>query len=104
MHYPPFSALINVLVHEKDFDKANGTASEFARELREAAKGAGIRVLGPAPAAISRIRGEYRFQVLIKSQSRSRAREALDIAMDRVTSSGHNPRSISVEVDPMNLM
>jgi len=104
MNYPPFSALINVLVHDKDFDKANGTASEFARELRGAAKGAGIRVLGPAPAAISRIRGEYRFQVLIKSQSRARAREALDIAMDRVTASGHNPRSISVEVDPMNLM
>jgi len=104
MNYPPFSALINVLVHDKDFEKANGTASEFARELRGAAKGAGIRVLGPAPAAISRIRGEYRFQVLIKSQSRARAREALDIAMDRVTSSGHNPRSISVEVDPMNLM
>ncbi len=104
MHYPPFSALINVLVHDKDHDRANGTASEFARELRIAARDSGIRVLGPAPAAISRIKNEYRFQVLIKAQSRSRARQALDIAMDRVTSEGHNPRSISVEVDPMNLM
>jgi primosomal protein N' (replication factor Y) len=104
MHYPPFAALINVLIHDKDHDRANGTASEFARELRVAARDAGIRVLGPAPAPISRIRSEYRFQVLIKAQSRSRAREALDVAMDRVTSAGHNPRSISVEVDPMNLM
>jgi primosomal protein N' (replication factor Y) (superfamily II helicase) len=104
MHYPPFAALINVLIHDKDHDRANGTASEFARELRIAARGSGIRVLGPAPAAISRIRNEYRFQVLIKAQSRTRAREALDVAMDRVTSAGHNPRSISVEVDPMNLM
>jgi primosomal protein N' (replication factor Y) (superfamily II helicase) len=104
MHYPPFSALINVLVHDKDYDRANSTAMDFARELREAVKGSGVRVLGPAPAAISRIRSEYRFQVLIKAQSRARAREALDIAMDRVTVAGHNPRSISVEVDPMNLM
>lgn len=104
MHYPPFAALINVLIHDKDHDRANGTASEFARELRVAARDSGIRVLGPAPAPISRIRSEYRFQVLIKAQSRSRAREALDVAMDRVTSAGHNPRSISVEVDPMNLM
>ncbi|MEK6321977.1 MAG: primosomal protein N' [Acidobacteriota bacterium] len=104
MHYPPFSALINVLIHDKDYDRANNTAMDFARELREAAKGSGLRVLGPAPAAISRIRGEYRFQVLIKAQSRARAREALDCAMDRVTVAGHNPRSISVEVDPMNLM
>jgi primosomal protein N' (replication factor Y) len=104
MHYPPFTALINVLIHDKDYDRANGTASEFARELRLAARDSGLRVLGPAPAAISRIKNEYRFQVLIKAQSRSRAREALDVAMDRVTSAGHNPRSISVEVDPMNLM
>ena len=104
MHYPPFSALINVLIHDKDYDRANGTASEFARELRVAARDSGIRVLGPAPAPISRIRSEYRFQVLIKAQSRARAREALDVAMDRVTSAGHSPRSISVEVDPMNLM
>jgi len=93
-----------VLIHDKDYDRANGTASEFASELRAAAKSSGLRVLGPAPAAISRIKGEYRFQVLIKAQSRVRAREALDVAMDRVTSAGHNPRSISVEVDPMNLM
>jgi primosomal protein N' (replication factor Y) len=104
MHYPPFAALINVLIHDKDFDRANSTAFDFARDLRDAAKGSGIRVLGPAPAAISRIRSEYRFQVLIKARSRSRAREALDQAMDRVATAGHNPRSINIEVDPLNLM
>jgi primosomal protein N' (replication factor Y) len=104
MHYPPFSALINVLIHDKDYDRANTAAAEFARELRLAALESGIRVLGPAPAAISRIKNEYRFQVLIKAQSRVRAREALDVAMDRVASAGHNSRSISIEVDPVNLM
>jgi primosomal protein N' (replication factor Y) (superfamily II helicase) len=104
MHYPPFTALINVLIHDKDYDRANGAATEFARELRLATKETGIRVLGPAPAAISRIKNEYRFQVLIKAQSRVRARESLEVAMDRVTSAGHSARSISVEVDPVNLM
>ena len=104
MHYPPFTALINALIHDKDYDRANGAAAEFARELRLATKETGIRVLGPAPAAISRIKNEYRFQVLIKAPSRVRAREALEVAMDSVTSAGHNPRSISIEVDPVNLM
>jgi len=104
MHYPPFTALINALIHDKYYDRANGTAAEFARELRLATKETGIRVLGPAPAAISRIKNEYRFQVLIKAPSRVRAREALEVAMDNVTSAGHNPRSISIEVDPVNLM
>jgi primosomal protein N' (replication factor Y) len=104
MHYPPFTALINVLIHDKDYDRANGTALAFARELREAGKQANMRALGPAPAAISRIKGEYRFQVLIKARSRTRARAALDVAMDRVAADGHSIRSISIEVDPMNLM
>lgn len=104
MHYPPFTALINVLIRDKDFDRANGTALAFARELREAGKESSMRVLGPAPAAISRIRGEYRFQVLIKARSRTRAREALDVAMDRVSADGHSLRAISIEVDPINLM
>jgi len=104
MHYPPFTALINVLIHDKDYDRANGAAAEFARELRLATKESGIRVLGPAPAAISRIKNEYRFQVLIKAQSRVRARDALEVAMDGITTAGHNPRSISIEVDPVNLM
>jgi primosomal protein N' (replication factor Y) (superfamily II helicase) len=104
MHYPPFTALINVLIHDKDYDRANGTASTFARELRDAGKDSNMRVLGPAPAAISRIKGEYRFQVLIKARSRTRAREALDVAMDRAAEAGHNARSISIEVDPINLM
>ncbi len=104
MHYPPFTALINVLIHDKDYDRANGAASAFARELREAGKESSMRVLGPAPAAISRIRGEYRFQVLIKARSRTRAREALDVAMDRVSADGHSLRAISIEVDPISLM
>ncbi|HSF25328.1 MAG TPA: primosomal protein N', partial [Blastocatellia bacterium] len=104
MHYPPFSALVNVLVHDKDLEKTNATASQFARELREAASGTGLRVLGPAPAPISRIKGEHRVQVLIKASTRSQAREALERAMDRTLASGASARAINVEVDPMNLM
>ncbi|HLG15090.1 MAG TPA: primosomal protein N' [Blastocatellia bacterium] len=104
MHYPPYSALINILVHDKDYDKANKAAAELARELREASRDGVARVLGPAPAPIGRLKGEHRFQVLIKTQNRKRAREALDLAMDRVIAAKHNPRSISVEVDPVSLM
>ena len=104
MHYPPFSAMVNVLVHDTDLNRANTTASQFARELREAASGTGLRVLGPAPAPISRIKGEHRVQVLIKASTRSQAREALERAMDRTIAAGASARSINVEVDPMNLM
>ncbi len=104
MHYPPFAALINICVHDKEFDRANSCSIDLARELREAAKGSNVRVLGPAPAPISRIKGEHRFQILLKAQSRARARQCLDLAMTKALEAGHNPRSISIEVDPISLM
>ena len=104
MHYPPFAALINVGVHDKDRQRAADTAGEIARNLRETARASSARVLGPAPAPLARLKGEYRFQVLIKAGSRTHAREALDHAMERAESSGRNLRSILVEVDPLSLM
>jgi primosomal protein N' (replication factor Y) len=91
-------------VHDKEFDRASNAAADLARELREAARDSALRILGPAPAPISRIKGEHRFQILIKARSRKRAREALDLAMDRALAAGYNPRSISIEVDPVSLM
>ncbi|MFP5263850.1 MAG: primosomal protein N' [Blastocatellia bacterium] len=104
MHYPPFTALINICVHDKEFDRASNAAADLARELRESARDSMLRVLGPAPAPISRIKGEHRFQILIKARSRKRAREALDFAMERALAAGYNPRSFSIEVDPLSLM
>jgi len=104
MSYPPFTALINILVHDMKLDRATETAAALARHLRDVARERNLRVLGPAPAPLARLKGEHRIQLLIKAHTRSLAREALDIAMDRVLSDHHNPRSIAIEVDPMNLM
>jgi primosomal protein N' (replication factor Y) len=104
MSYPPFTALINILVHDKKLDRARETAAALAQHLRDSAAERGYRVLGPAPAALSRLKGEHRIQILIKAQNRSLAREALDIAMDRLIADRHNPRSINIEVDPVDLM
>lgn len=104
MHYPPFTALINLLIRDKDRDRAAATGAALAGELREASRDSPLRVLGPAPAPLARLRGEYRFQVLIKAKNRRSAREALDYAMDRLEAARIAARSITVEVDPINLM
>ncbi|MGH9824607.1 MAG: replication restart helicase PriA, partial [Blastocatellia bacterium] len=104
MNYPPFSALINIVIHDKDQNKASSLSAALAHELRQAVTDNSVRVLGPAPAAFAKLRSEYRFQILIKARSRRAAREALDIAMSKITEKGHNLHSINVEVDPVSLM
>jgi primosomal protein N' (replication factor Y) len=104
MHYPPFAALINISVHDPDYNKANAASAFVAGKLREASGEGALRILGPAPAPLSRLKGEYRFQVLIKTRNRRAAREALDSALDQAGAAGHSLHSISVEVDPISLM
>ena len=62
------------------------------------------RILGPAPAPLARLRGEHRIQILIKSRSRPRLRELVDMAFADVNERGGDLRSVNLEIDPINLM
>jgi primosomal protein N' (replication factor Y) len=104
MRYPPFVALINLLVKHSDYARAASLAAELARLLRILDAERALRILGPAPAPLSRLKGEHRLQVLIKTRNRRLAREALDAAMYGLREAGFDLRMITVEVDPVSLM
>jgi primosomal protein N' (replication factor Y) (superfamily II helicase) len=104
MRYPPFVALINVLIRHSEFAKASSVAAELARLVKAADSENLLRVLGPAPAPLSRLKGEHRLQVLIKTRYRRQAREALDAAMLTLKESGVDLKMVNVEVDPVSLM
>ncbi len=104
MRYPPFVALINVLIHHSEYARAATVAAEFARLLKTADTDRALRISGPAPAPLSRLKGEHRLQVLIKTRNRRVAREALDAAMLGLKEAGYDLRMLNVEVDPVSLM
>ena len=75
--FPPFAEL--VVLTRTDTDDLRAAAS--ARDASEALAAGflkegieGIRVMGPAPAFIHRLRGEYRWQVTLKGEGLERAR------------------------------
>ena len=104
LNYPPFVALASLLVHGEDFTRAQATAAELKRALEEANTDRSCRILGPAPAPLARLRGEHRIQLLIKSRSRPRLREVIDIATADAQERGADLRSVNLEIDPVNLM
>jgi primosomal protein N' (replication factor Y) len=104
MSYPPFTTLINCLVSDEDIAKTRFYASELARTLTAASSGRDLRVLGPAPAPLARIKNRHRWQVLVKARSRPDARDTLDIALGILEENNVPLRAISVEVDPVSLM
>ena len=102
--YPPFVALASVLVHGPDLGRVRSDSLELRKHLDEANPERKCRVLGPAPAPLSRLKGEHRFQLLIKSRSRKHLREVADAALKAAADKGLNLRSINLEIDPVSIL
>ena len=102
MRYPPLVSIINTVVRARTFSGAMDDAADIVRRLREAEGGGDdIRILGPAPAPLARLRGEYRAQFLLKSASRRRMREALQAAL---AARPDVQRRAVVDVDPVSVL
>jgi primosomal protein N' (replication factor Y) len=102
--YPPFVSLASLLVHGPELKRVRSEANELRKELDLANKDRTCRILGPAPAPLSRLKGEYRIQLLLKSRSRRRLRNLADTALQALEKRGHNLRSVNMEIDPVSIM
>ena len=105
LSYPPFVALASLLVHGDDLTRVQATAAEVRRALDRHNPERHVRLLGPAPAPLARLRGEHRVQILLKSRSRPRLRELVQLALtDAASTPGCDAGSVNVEIDPVSLM
>src|SRR5215510_12124667 len=64
MFYPPFTALAAVMVTDRDPSKAADTAREIGEYL-DSLRSNAMRILGPAPAPLERLKKVHRHQLLI---------------------------------------
>jgi primosomal protein N' (replication factor Y) len=103
MHYPPYSALANVLVRSDKLDDAlqwSGTLGKWF----DATRHEGVRVLGPAAAPIMRLKRDYRYHFVLKSPSREKLNTTLR-AMLAFAAQQKIPRTqVIVDVDALWLM
>jgi primosomal protein N' (replication factor Y) (superfamily II helicase) len=102
--YPPFVALGSVLVHGPDLGRVRNDSLELRKQLDAVNEQRRCRILGPAPAPLARLKGEHRFQLLLKSRSRRHLREVADAALKAVAENGVNLRSVNLEIDPVSIM
>jgi primosomal protein N' (replication factor Y) (superfamily II helicase) len=103
MHYPPYSAIANVLIRSEKLDDALTWSGELGRWF-EKTRHEGIRVLGPAAAPITRLKRDYRHHFILKSPSREKM-NALLRAMLAEAAARKIPRTqVIVDVDAVWLM
>jgi len=106
--WPPYSRMALVRIEGPDAAAVAATAERAAGMLRSEnrdAKGGGMRVLGPAPAPIERLRGRYRWQVMLRSTEAAAMRAAL-VSM-QASLGGRGARGgvfVGVDLDPVNML
>ena len=89
---PPFGRLAALIVSGSDEAKVAGVARALGRA---APSGEGLRVLGPAPAPLSLLRGRHRHRLLLKTARAVRIQDPLRAWLAKVKV----PASVRVQVD-----
>jgi primosomal protein N' (replication factor Y) (superfamily II helicase) len=102
MHYPPFSAMANILVRSEKKEMAMRMSTELGHRLLPAPEK--IRVMGPAEAPVPRLKNEYRYQFLIKAASRKTLNELLQRIRSYALENKWPATSLVIDVDPLTLM
>jgi primosomal protein N' (replication factor Y) (superfamily II helicase) len=103
LNYPPYVALASLLIHHENFDYAYEQSQILREALQDSNSNRESRVLGPAPAPLARLKGEYRMQIIVKSANRKKLREFLEFAMHEAQTKSLDLRCVDIEIDPSNL-
>jgi primosomal protein N' (replication factor Y) len=107
--WPPFSRMALVRIEGPEAAAVAAMAERAAKALRgqvdKGVKGDAMRVLGPAPAPIERLRGRYRWQVVVRSTEAPAMRAAL--ASMQAQLGGRDARGdvfVGIDLDPVNML
>jgi len=99
--YPPFSRMMAARVEGSE-EGARRTAEALAHAARPAL-GSDVTLLGPAPAAIERIRGKSRWHLLLRADD-ARALFRVHAALARVAQRPPGGASIRFDMDPYAML
>ena len=102
MKYPPFAALANVMLRSRKQEDAMRLSSEISHLLTPPPEK--MRVLGPAEAAVPRVKDEYRYQLLLKAADRRVLNETLQRLRAYALERKWNATAMTIDVDPISLL
>ncbi len=101
-HYPPYTRVVKVLSQSADKAEAQSAAESLARTLIAQPEMSDIRLVGPSAAPLERLRGKWRFQLLLRGVSGARIKRMLARSLELLS---HAERAVLVvDVDPQDLM
>jgi primosomal protein N' (replication factor Y) len=102
--YPPFASMIRIVVRGDRESTTKAFSEEIARQLHKDAKvlPTAVRILGPAPAPMAKLRGNFRYQIQLHSPDGAQLRDLVQ----RVAAELKDLDGVAwiVDVDPLDMM
>jgi primosomal protein N' (replication factor Y) len=101
LSYPPFSKIVRIVLsfrHKESAEKIMKTISDRIRKTRLAH----VELLGPSPAPIEKVKGLWRWHLMIKGKRAKTIREASHKIISFIKDI--KEARIDIDVDPVNLM
>jgi primosomal protein N' (replication factor Y) len=95
--YPPCARLLLALFSDADLAKASEAARNARASLLASPVAGKVRLFGPAPAPLDRLKGQYRIHLLVKADRREAIAEAGQFLAAL-------PAPPKLDVDPQNLL
>ena len=101
LNYPPFCRLGLIHVTSLKQEKARRYIAKLGERIRGENQWQ-LKVLGPSPSPLFKIRNQYRFQILIKSKSHKNLQSFLDSFLSSVKT--ESQVQMRVDRDPMTML
>lgn len=101
LNYPPFAHLANIIIKGKDEEKTIKLAQIIGAHLRMLNQDKTSLILGPAPCPLTKIKQEYRWQILLKGSPK-----ALQELLKSISTQTSIPKDlkVSIDMDPVGLL
>ena len=108
MGYPPFTRLALVRLSGATQETVAQQANKLAEALRRTVRrdpelASRLRVLGPAPAGLAKLKGRFRWQILVKSYGRPPLLALLNHLRQSWTPPPKSKVDLTLDIDPANL-
>ncbi|KUO52440.1 MAG: hypothetical protein APF76_05245 [Desulfitibacter sp. BRH_c19] len=107
-NYPPFSQIIRIVFTGRTEDLVNEGANffykYFTRSLQLKKNTNFLQILGPNPCGLVKIKGEYRYQLLVKYEKGVNLRPIVKVCLDEFyqASPFANKVNVSLDISPNN--
>ena len=104
--YPPITRLVRLVISAEKEEEAAGWAERVARAISEALSQTGrpdaVRLVGPAPAPLMKLRGKYRYHIQILGKDENLVRALVRCGLQSLEDARHV--SYVVDVDPVDML